>query len=278
MRNILFLLVLVHLASKATAQCSGDCQNGFGIFTAANGDKYSGHWKDGKPEGKGHYIWATGNEYMGDWSNGVANGFGHILYANGSWFMGKVVNNVPGSIGFYFNTDGSEDTTKGFGMFRVQGCSGGDCKSGYGTFVYENAVYVGNFSNGFRNGQGEYYWSTGDYYSGGFQNDAMEGQGTLVLASGKSSVGQFSNSVMTKGTNYDESGVVDFAALKKAKDDSTLASYKANPLVTDGSWNSNLSILLNDLPNHFERVLGTTESWSAGGYTDTKYKIGRAHV
>ena len=36
------------------AECiEGDCDNGYGTYTYANGDKYVGEFKDGKPQGQG---------------------------------------------------------------------------------------------------------------------------------------------------------------------------------------------------------------------------------
>ena len=40
-------------------------KNGRGTDIFANGDKYSGQYKNGKPEGHGIYTWANGNYYDG---------------------------------------------------------------------------------------------------------------------------------------------------------------------------------------------------------------------
>jgi TPR repeat protein len=45
---------------QAETSCIGDCINGHGSFTYANGDKYVGEWKNGKREGKGAYTFSNG--------------------------------------------------------------------------------------------------------------------------------------------------------------------------------------------------------------------------
>ena len=47
------------------AECiKGDCNNGYGTYTYANGSKYVGEWKDGKENGQGTYTWVSGNTWL----------------------------------------------------------------------------------------------------------------------------------------------------------------------------------------------------------------------
>ena len=48
----------------------GDCNNGYGTYTWADGDKYVGEWKDGKQNGQGTYTWADGRIKKGIWKKG----------------------------------------------------------------------------------------------------------------------------------------------------------------------------------------------------------------
>ena len=41
--------------------------NGLGRLIHADGDVYSGEWKEDKAHGKGRYIHMDGAEYRGDW-------------------------------------------------------------------------------------------------------------------------------------------------------------------------------------------------------------------
>ena len=51
--------------------------NVVGIFDYDNGDKYEGHFKNGKKEGKGTMNYINGNLYDGAWENDVKNGQGN---------------------------------------------------------------------------------------------------------------------------------------------------------------------------------------------------------
>jgi hypothetical protein len=55
---------------------SGNCLNGQGTYTYANGDKYVGEWKDDKKNGKGTYTSANGDKYVGEYMNDKKNGKG----------------------------------------------------------------------------------------------------------------------------------------------------------------------------------------------------------
>ena len=66
----------------------------------------------------------------------------------------------------------------------------------FGSFYYENLdVYVGEFKDGKRNGQGTYTWANdpykGDKYVGEYKDDKRNGQGTETYPSGQKYVGEF---------------------------------------------------------------------------------------
>ena len=48
----------------------GDCDNGYGTYTFANGDKYIGEYKDGEIHGQGTLTYADGRVEKGIWENG----------------------------------------------------------------------------------------------------------------------------------------------------------------------------------------------------------------
>ena len=44
--------------------------HGKGIFTWADGRKYTGEYIDDKKKGYGEFVWPDGRCYRGEWSNG----------------------------------------------------------------------------------------------------------------------------------------------------------------------------------------------------------------
>ena len=71
MKKLLGIMVLgLLLSSNTYAECiEGDCNNDYGIYTSADGDKYIGEWKDGKENGQGTYTFANGTVDKGIWKN-----------------------------------------------------------------------------------------------------------------------------------------------------------------------------------------------------------------
>ena len=72
------------------AECiEGDCNNGYGTYTEADGSKYVGGWKDGKEHGQGTYIEADGDKYVGEWKDGMQDGQGTATWADGGKYAGE---------------------------------------------------------------------------------------------------------------------------------------------------------------------------------------------
>jgi hypothetical protein len=57
-----------------TGKCKNGLANGKGIATGT--DRYEGQFTKGLPNGYGTYTWAGGNVYTGDWINGKRHGIG----------------------------------------------------------------------------------------------------------------------------------------------------------------------------------------------------------
>jgi len=70
--TILTILLLVQFSTDVFAECiEGNCDDGQGTFTSADGDQYIGEWKDGKPHhGQGTYRVADGTTKTGIWEDG----------------------------------------------------------------------------------------------------------------------------------------------------------------------------------------------------------------
>ena len=74
---VLLALPLLFSCGENTEGCiSGDCENGLGTYSWANGDKYVGEWKDGLNHGQGTYTWADGDKYVGEYKDGLMHGQG----------------------------------------------------------------------------------------------------------------------------------------------------------------------------------------------------------
>ena len=57
----LYVFLGLMFCNVGFAECiKGDCINGYGTYTYANGSKYVGEWKDGKENGQGTYTFANG--------------------------------------------------------------------------------------------------------------------------------------------------------------------------------------------------------------------------
>jgi len=91
----------------------------------------------------------------------------------------------------------------GFG--QKTGCISGDCKNGYGTYVFGKGVgegdkYVGEWKNYMYHGQGTYtyVWGLvkGNKYVGEWKNHKKNGQGTYIWVNGNEYVGEFKDGIM----------------------------------------------------------------------------------
>ena len=66
----LYVFLLLMFCNVGFAECiKGDCSNGYGTYTYANGSKYDGEWKDAKRNGLGTYTFANGTVDKGIWKN-----------------------------------------------------------------------------------------------------------------------------------------------------------------------------------------------------------------
>ena len=67
----LYIFLVLMWCNVGFAECiKGDCNNGYGTYTYADGEKYVGEWKDGVQHGQGTFIFANGTVDKGIWENG----------------------------------------------------------------------------------------------------------------------------------------------------------------------------------------------------------------
>ena len=112
-------------------------------FTAKQGAKgtYTGHVKDGKPEGKGRVVFESGGVYEGDFHNGWRHGKGYDKSSDGDIYEG----------------DFSEDTRTGKGKLSKP----------------DGRVWEGEFLNGKSHGKTKCYYTNGDTSEGIWENGAI---------------------------------------------------------------------------------------------------------
>lgn len=60
-----------------------DCMDGVGYFTYSDGTKYTGEFKQGRPEGQGVIVYPNGDRYEGGFRYHAFSGEGTMFFANG---------------------------------------------------------------------------------------------------------------------------------------------------------------------------------------------------
>ena len=90
MKKAIAIIILGLLWSNVGfAECiKGDCINGYGTATWADGSKYVGEHKDGKGHGQGTYTWADGSKYVGEYKDNKRHGQGTFTANDGTVMRG----------------------------------------------------------------------------------------------------------------------------------------------------------------------------------------------
>ena len=171
----LYLLVLAGLAVPALAYLINDKQkteprvntnsrthdNEQGTGTSADGDTYTGEWKDGERNGQGTMTYADGDTYTGEWQDGNRHGQGTMTYAGGTTYTG----------------DWKDGFSHGKGVETLA----------------DGTTYTGDWKGGKPTGQGTKTFSFGATYTGAFKDDKFNGQGTYTSADGTKRTGEWKN-------------------------------------------------------------------------------------
>ena len=71
MKKLIVISALLLFSFNGWTKCiEGNCVNGQGTYTWADGEQYSGEYKDGKRTGQGTYTYSDGTSDRGMWRNG----------------------------------------------------------------------------------------------------------------------------------------------------------------------------------------------------------------
>jgi len=182
-----------------------------GTYTWKSGDTYYGRFVDNKIHVEGVWSFANGDRYTGmkdaegKWISGKYE------YANGDSYDGEFINGQPGVIGTWNYKDGSSRSVISVdGEFKhiisklangeyFEGTVVNDKKHGKGTTFYENGdEFDGYYEKGIKQ-KGTYSWATGKQYEG----DYIEGQpqnGTLSYENGDIFSGYFVKGIPSRGS------------------------------------------------------------------------------
>ncbi|EGR28566.1 radial spoke head protein, putative [Ichthyophthirius multifiliis] len=123
--------------------------DGYGILSFPNGRVYKGFFNKHMFHGQGELIGDEGNKYEGIWNQGILLE-GKIVYVDGSFYKGTIKNNF--------------------------------LKNGIGSKFYyrEQGVYIGNFLNNLRHGEGTFLYDNGSKFEGKWENNEFK-QGNYHL-------------------------------------------------------------------------------------------------
>lgn len=162
-------------------------QNGRGVVTFQNGDKYETDFVQGVHIGTGKqtFTWANHDSYTGGFINSVPSGSGTYTWANGDSFVGTFVQGVANGSGTYKRKDG----------FVYQGDIANGHETGQGRMWWKNGQWFqGAVVNGVPNGFATCHWSNGFQYSGQWAGGLPNGPGKLWYPDGNKTVaGNFVN-------------------------------------------------------------------------------------
>ena len=156
-----------------TGCVSGDCTNGTGTFAYADGSKYEGAFRNGKPNGQGVFNHFDGDRYEGMFKDGFEDGQGTLYGKDGKVYAGLW------KAGEYIGAPAIVEAPK-------SGCVQGNCQNGRGVFVRreDGSKYTGSFQNGLPHGEGVMEFTNGEKYTGQFAHGFFEGKGLLQLMDG----------------------------------------------------------------------------------------------
>lgn len=182
--------------------------DGKGTMDFSSGDVYVGEWKNDYQNGQGIYTFSDGNRYEGNFGEGKFEGHGTMFYTDGSVFEGSWKNNYKDGQGVYTDADGQK--LEGLWLSGkyldeevadvanepeienellekdLRNCNKARCNSGVGVYTYgDGSKWIGEFNDGFPEGQGTCYYSNGDKYVGNWQRHAPHGDGMMQYSSGR---------------------------------------------------------------------------------------------
>ena len=99
-------------SSRQIQELEVSLRYGNGTKIWKDGRKYSGEFKNDKPNGKGTFNYTDGSTYIGEWRDGKRHGQGTLTYADGRVYIGQFVDGLEHGDGTCFKKDGSSINCK----------------------------------------------------------------------------------------------------------------------------------------------------------------------
>ena len=180
--------------------------HGKGIIKMSNGDQYEGTLLRGKKSGEGKYQFKNGNRYIGKFKNDQIEGKGRMDYASGDIYKGSWKENSKHGRGTLEKSDGQviegiwrngrlikqweiegkEESIVTSHKRKYKDCNRNHCHRETGRYTYRDGSYfIGDFINGYPEGQGICYYANGDIYKGSWQNHSPNGEGIITFSNGR---------------------------------------------------------------------------------------------
>ena len=142
-------------------------RNNHGIYVDKQGNAYHGMWKLGIIHGKG-ILRAPASTYNGSFVNSLKHGSGEERFAYGDSYKGEYQNNRFDGFGSY---SWKENGANYEGSFK------NGMRHGKGKWSAGETKYSGGYVEGLKEGYGELYFPSGNFYKGNFIEDKREGYG-----------------------------------------------------------------------------------------------------
>eukprot|EP00929_Paragymnodinium_shiwhaense_P046576 TRINITY_DN23718_c0_g1_i1.p1 TRINITY_DN23718_c0_g1~~TRINITY_DN23718_c0_g1_i1.p1 ORF type:complete len:475 (+),score=74.06 TRINITY_DN23718_c0_g1_i1:64-1425(+) len=185
----------------------GRIQNGYGVMTTEDGQRFEGHFVNGQAHGHGRYDGKHSCCYEGQWSEDRAHGLGTYSHLDGSVYNGRWVMDQKAGRGIETWPSGAsyegeflDGKKHGHGIYKdgrgvvYEGQFRLEQIEGEGRYKYpDGRLYVGQFEGGHMNGQGTFDYPNGCRYMGSYKDDFKNGEGVFTWADGRQYKGQWFN-------------------------------------------------------------------------------------